>query len=248
MSIKCSHCQAMNPEDSMYCSTCGWQLMPPPDDALEAHPAQAAASIPQTGHEPDQTEEEISAAEAMDGVPSPEQSHPIEQEALPQPAGTAPHGHPLPTATVQARQHRNPPGQEPFITDGQVVVGERTYLLADIASVSVARESAHRLSSILLALFGTAILVVGLGVLQREGFTPPPLLGILLSLAGFVLAAIGFLLTVTARTHYALRLETDTGAEDAVVSTDRSLIRSMADALQQARQQEHRQGTRQPPG
>jgi hypothetical protein len=100
----------------------------------------------------------------------------------------------------------------------------------------------------LLALFGTAILVIGLGVLQREGITPPPLFGILLSLAGFVLAAIGVLLTVTARTHYALRLETDAGTEDVAVSTDRSLTRSMADAVEQALQQELRQGPSQNPG
>jgi hypothetical protein len=159
-----------------------------------------------------------------------------------------PHGHPAPTETVQAQQHRALAGQELSITDGKVVLGERIYLLADILSASVAKESAHRLSSILLALFGIAILVVGLGILQRDGVTPPSLFGILLSLAGFVLAAIGLLLTVTARTHYALRLETDAGTEEVALSTDRSLIRSMAEAIHQALKEEHRQGPSQNPG
>jgi hypothetical protein len=37
MGIQCSHCEAMNPEDSMFCRECGWQIMlPEAEQEIEA--------------------------------------------------------------------------------------------------------------------------------------------------------------------------------------------------------------------
>jgi hypothetical protein len=90
-------------------------------------------------------------------------------------------------------------------------------------------EPASRLPSMVLAVFGLLIAAVGVGILPRE-----LLFGILLGIGGLLLAAIGVLLSVTAQKQYTLRLETDAGTEDALVSPDESLVSATVDALRQA--------------
>ena len=214
MTIRCSHCGAENLDDSLYCAKCGWQLLPPENDWLERRATVAPPAKPKEEQGPGPQDVVIPAADAAESAPKP--TLPIEPKTMQEPAP--------PTPEVPS-----PPEPELTIVDGTAVLDDRTYDLSDILSVSMETERANRLPSMLLAIFGIVILAVGLGILPRE-----LLLGILLGLGGFVLAALGVLLTVTARTQHVLCLETKTGTEEALVSSDAELVRTMVDRLQLA--------------
>jgi hypothetical protein len=214
MTIRCSHCRAENPDDSLYCAKCGWQLLPPENDWLESRATVAPPAGSKENQEPESQEVLIPAGDVVE--PALEPTLPIEPEAIREPAPPTPDVPP-------------PPEPELTIVDGAAVFGERTYPLSEILSVSTSTDRANRLPSMLLAIFGIVILAVGLGILPRE-----LILGILLGFGGFVIAALGVLLTVTARTQHILCLETKTGTEEALVSSDGALVNSMADRLQMA--------------
>jgi hypothetical protein len=139
--------------------------------------------------------------------------------------------------------------EEIFYTDGQDIVvtlstlqvRDRFYSLKSIRKHSMAILQPARLPGIILFITGVALALCGManafpvdwayqtGIFERGTDT-----NAVAQWAGTALTVLGLVLTVVLRERYAVRISTEDGEQDAVVSTRREYIREILDALNRA--------------
>jgi hypothetical protein len=252
MQVQCPNCGQSNPAESVFCGSCGATLAGA-DVGQAASPAVNAGEggDPATQEGPEAGEFPVGeGGEAMapedeyawepsgwEGEYDPGPAGPEEASAQ-QPPGLegAIVQEPKPPPEVADRADVTPSKEVLYYSDDMAVVateravlGGETYLLADILSVSMAVKSTNRVPSALVALLGAGITLFAL-----IGARGDPLLGIILTVGGLALLAVGLLLTITARARYVVRLETGQGEVDALASPDRYRVERIVRAVERA--------------
>ena len=128
-------------------------------------------------------------------------------------------------------------GQEIVITSSTLQVGDKSYSLKAIKESSLATVPPERGAGLLVFLTGVLVALFGMadGVPSDLAQTVETSRGIDLNEAaqwtGLAFTLLGLVLTVMLRDKYAVRISTDEGVLDAVVSTRREYIREILDAL-----------------
>lgn len=245
--IECTNCGTQNPADSSFCSSCGLPLARAASGIDAEHPAagplssavQAAPPSEPAAHREEATpreqppdgsegqdrsaEGDVSPEPVVVPVPAsadtPEVAPPLVAEA------EVPISEPAPSAE-QAIYHADAVAR---VTGDRAELGSKIYAIDDIRSVAMETRPANRIFSVLLAVVGAAVIIVSLlDVLQD------PRLALLFTVGGLILLGIGIFLAATARTTYALRIQSATGTADALLSPDRSQAVAIVDALEKA--------------
>jgi hypothetical protein len=138
--------------------------------------------------------------------------------------------------------------EEIFYTDGQDIVvtlstlqvRDRFYSLKNIKKHSLAILQPARLPGVVLFIIGLAMALCGMmdafspNSLQQAGLVSVADTNHAAQWTGTALTIGGLLLTVLLREKYAVRIATEDGEQDAVVSTRREYIREIIDALNRA--------------
>ena len=139
--------------------------------------------------------------------------------------------------------------EEIFYTDGQDIVvtlstlqvKDRFYSLKNIKKHSMAILQPARLPGIILFITGVALALCGMANAfpvdwaARTGlFAVGTDTNAITQWTGTALTVLGLILTVVLRERYAIRIATEEGEQDAVVSTRREYIREILDALNRA--------------
>ena len=210
MDVQCSQCDKPNPADSTFCGFCGAPLAP------EGIPAEATTT------------------ELLQSRPSAESEVP--QEAAPE---ASPGARREPTPETVRPQVSEPPraqddltyyeDEEVAISPGVAILGDRTYSLSDVASVSLEYKPASRMPSLLLAAFGALVAVTALADVWGD-----PVMGIVVTACGLALLGLGTLLAATAQPRYIVRVNTAAGEEDALVSPNQERVERIAQAIRKA--------------
>jgi hypothetical protein len=229
----------MNAADDMFCGECGWQLMHP-DTKSEVEKA-IVTTRPEKKGKPAHAKVRPEG-EPAGGEPEPEPGPAGSEEDLePEPAVTraAPEAgpetadagqdvlsEPVPWALSVAPKTLYEEGAGYSITESAAIVGERIYAWADINAVSMEASPASRLPSLFLAAFGSIILVLAATSYRRDAE-----LGLILGVGGLLVLAIGAVLVVTARDQYTVCVQTASGAEAALVSTDSEQVERVVQAV-----------------
>lgn len=252
MQVHCPNCGQPNPPEGAFCGNCGAPLAqadgrqaaspagtvgegggaatqegPEPGVFLAGGGGEAAAPQDEYAREPSAPEGEVAPEPAGTEEPSAQQP-PGPEEAMVQ--------EPEPPLEAADRAEGAPSREVLYYSDDMAVVareravlGGETYLLADILSVSMDVKSATRLPSVLVALLGAGVTLFALIWVQGD-----PLLGMILTVGGLALLAVGILLTITARARYVVRIETDQGEVEALASPDRYRVERIVRALEHA--------------
>lgn len=138
--------------------------------------------------------------------------------------------------------------EEIFYTDGQDIVvtlstlqvKDRFYSLKNIRKHSMAILQPVRLPGIIMFIVGVAVALCGMAgafpsdLLQNLGMATDIDTNYVAQWTGTGLTVLGLVFTVMLREKYAIRIATDEGEQDAVVSTRREYIREILDALNRA--------------
>ncbi len=139
--------------------------------------------------------------------------------------------------------------EEIFYTDGQDIVvtlstlqvRDRFYSLKNIKRHSMAILQPARLPGVILFITGVALALCGMAnafpanwAAQTGYFAAGTDTNAMVQWSGTALTVVGLLLTVMLRERYAVRIATEEGEQDAVVSTRREYIREILDALNRA--------------
>ena len=210
MEVQCSQCDKPNPADSTFCGYCGAPLTP------EGTSAEAAtAESVQSPHSVEVEEPQEAAAEASPGA-TPE---PAPEIVLPQVS------EPPPTQNDLTYFE----DEEVSISPEIAILGDRTYSLNDIASVSMEHKPAGRMPSLLLAVFGALVAVTALADVWGD-----PVMGIVVTACGLALLGLGMLLAATAQPRYIVRVSTASGEEDALVSPNQERVERIVEAIRKA--------------
>jgi hypothetical protein len=139
--------------------------------------------------------------------------------------------------------------EEIFYTDGQDIVvtlstlqvRDRFYRLKSIKKHSMAILQPARLPGIILFITGIALALCGMAnafpvewAVNSGVFAEGTDTNAVAQWSGTALTVIGLILTIILRERYAIRISTEEGEQDAVVSTRREYIREILDALNRA--------------
>jgi hypothetical protein len=138
--------------------------------------------------------------------------------------------------------------EEIFYTDGQDIVvtlstlqvRDRFYSLKNIKKHSMAILQPVRLPGIIMFITGVAVALCGMAnafpidMLEKAGLPWSVDTNYVMQWTGTGLTVLGLVFTVMLRERYAIRLATDEGEQDAVISTKREYIREILDALNRA--------------
>jgi len=139
--------------------------------------------------------------------------------------------------------------EEIFYTDGQDIVvtlstlqvRDRFYRLKSIKKHSMAILQPARLPGIILFITGIALALCGMAnafpkewAVNSGVFAAGTDTNAVAQWSGTALTVIGLILTIILRERYAIRISTEEGEQDAVVSTRREYIREILDALNRA--------------
>jgi hypothetical protein len=139
--------------------------------------------------------------------------------------------------------------EEIFYTDGQDIVvtlstlqvRDRFYSLKSIKKHSMAILQPARLPGIILFITGVAMALCGMAnafpvewAANSGVFAEGTDTNAVAQWTGTGLTVIGLILTIVLRERYAIRISTEEGEQDAVVSTRREYIREILDALNRA--------------
>ena len=96
-----------------------------------------------------------------------------------------------------------------FIVDGQ------TYAMSNVTSVKTKLEKAKRIPGILITLFGVGVVGVN-------------------SMVGGVMIVVGIVVLILAKNKYSVALNTSSGENQALTSTDKNYIEEIVSALNDA--------------
>jgi hypothetical protein len=139
--------------------------------------------------------------------------------------------------------------EEIFYTDGQDIVvtlstlqvRDRFYRLKSIKKHSMAILQPARLPGIILFITGIALALCGMAnafpvewAVNSGLFAEGTDTNAVAQWSGTALTVIGLILTIILRERYAIRISTEEGEQDAVISTRREYIREILDALNRA--------------
>jgi hypothetical protein len=139
--------------------------------------------------------------------------------------------------------------EEIFYTDGQDIVvtlstlqvRDRFYRLKSIKKHSMAILQPARLPGIILFITGIALALCGMAnafpvewAVNSGFFAEGTDTNAVAQWSGTALTVIGLILTIILRERYAIRISTEEGEQDAVISTRREYIREILDALNRA--------------
>jgi hypothetical protein len=119
--------------------------------------------------------------------------------------------------------------EEVTISPGVATLGDRTYALNDVVSVSMEHKPANRMPSLLLAVFGALVAVTALADVWGD-----PVMGIVVTACGLALLGLGTLLAATAQPRHIVRVDTASGEEEALVSPDKERVERVVGAIRQA--------------
>jgi len=128
-------------------------------------------------------------------------------------------------------------GQDIVITSSVLQVGERLYNLKDIRGRSLAIVQPARTPGIIVFLTGVVLSLFGMadgfpaelarGVMDSKGLD----INLAAQWTGMVFTFLGLVASVLLREKYAVRIATEDGAHDAVVSAHKEYINEILDAL-----------------
>lgn len=138
--------------------------------------------------------------------------------------------------------------EEIFYTDGQDIVvtlstlqvRDRFYSLRSIRKHSMAILQPARLPGVIMFIVGVAVALCGMAgafpvdLVERTGFASGVDTNQVAQWTGTGLTVLGLVISVMLRERYAIRIATDEGEQDAVISTKREYIREILDALNRA--------------
>jgi hypothetical protein len=113
------------------------------------------------------------------------------------------------------------------VTTTRVIIGSRTYTLANISSVSMWQQTPSRLPGVLFAAVGTLALIYAVSLdvpLTQNGWLA---LGVLLVVVGVVLVALP-------KPKYIVRISSSSGEVNALISPDQNYIVRVVDAINKA--------------
>lgn len=139
--------------------------------------------------------------------------------------------------------------EEIFYTDGQDVVvtlstlqvKDRFYLLKNVKKHSMAILQPARIPGLIMFVLGVALTIVGMansipadvvGAININGKMTDA--NTIAQWGGIGVTILGLVFTILLRERYAVRIATEEGEKDAVVSTHREYIREIIDALNRA--------------
>jgi hypothetical protein len=137
---------------------------------------------------------------------------------------------PMPEALPSPAKPSDQYGPGVSITSSGAVLGKRTYAWGEIVSVSMESSPANRVPSLLLAAVGAIILALAV-----VGLRSNLQLGVILIAGGLLLLGIGAVLAATARQEYMVCVQTLSGVEAALVSTDRERVERIVQAMHRGR-------------
>jgi len=125
-------------------------------------------------------------------------------------------------------------GKGVLVTNTRLLIGSRTYAMAHITSVGMSRIPADRTAGYLLIVAGIVLMAIGFGValLLRGNVAPVSIatglvLGLLVSVAGIVLA-------VLATQAFMARIESSSGEVETIINPDVVFIQSIGRAVSAA--------------
>lgn len=225
MIYECDECCAALPADVTACPRCGeaFDEPVPPDATLPrrgfsaagspptiilGNPLTAAAPSPGGGgrHAPEYADARYAGGQSADARPAP-------------PRGAAFHFSPAPApAAVVFFQ-----SADVSITLTHAALGGRTYAMANVASVSMARVPPDRSAAYALAVLG----VILLGVAAYVASAPA-------ALAGAALLALTGVVAARQKAQYLVRIGTDSAKLNVLCSRDSAYVRKIVDAISQA--------------
>ena len=131
-------------------------------------------------------------------------------------------------------------GQDIVVTLSTLQVRDRFYSLRNIKKHSMAILQPARLPGIIMFVIGVAVALCGMAdafppdLLDTLGVSANSNTNTIAQWSGTGLTVAGLLFTVLLRERYAVRISTEEGDQDAVVSTRREYIREILDALNRA--------------
>ena len=132
-------------------------------------------------------------------------------------------------------------GQDIVVTLSTLQVRDRFYSLKNIKKHSMAILQPARLPGIILFITGVALALCGMANAfpmewaSRLGiFAEGTDTNAVAQWTGTALTVLGLILTIMLRERYAVRISTEEGEQDAVISTRREYIREILDALNRA--------------
>jgi hypothetical protein len=109
------------------------------------------------------------------------------------------------------------------VTSSRLIIGQTTYAMLNITSVSCAADPPSRIGPLFFGIFGALLFFAGLSGKVTQ-----------LALVGFSLLAIGGLWWKLQKTHYFLKVASASGEAKAVTSTDKQRVDRIVQAVNEA--------------
>jgi hypothetical protein len=109
------------------------------------------------------------------------------------------------------------------VTNSRLIIGQTTYAMLNITSVSRASQPPSRLGPLLFLIFGSLFVIAGFGGTQHGG-----------AFLGVLLLAIGGLWWMMQKTKYHLRISSASGEANAVTDTDQQRVDNIVQAVNEA--------------
>lgn len=109
------------------------------------------------------------------------------------------------------------------VTSSRLIIGQTTYAMLNITSVSCAVEPPSRVGPLFFLIFGALFFFVGLSGTAHQ-----------MAVFGFFLLAIGGLWWKVQKTHYYLKVASASGEAKAVTSIDKQRVDRIVQAVNEA--------------
>lgn len=111
-----------------------------------------------------------------------------------------------------------------LITNARVVLGGKTYSMANVTSVAIGTAPANNKPAIAVLVVGALMAACSMGSSQ----------GIVGVIFGLILAGVGIYLLTQAKPNYVVRLGSSSGESDGLISRDRGYIEKIVKAINDA--------------
>ncbi len=112
-----------------------------------------------------------------------------------------------------------------IVTNARVVIDAKTYAMANITSVVMGEARANRSPGTIIFLVGMLIAVVG---------TQVGSIGLVLVFFGILILLLGIVAAIRAKPKYVVIIESASGETNALVSTNRTWIQKIVNAINEA--------------
>lgn len=111
------------------------------------------------------------------------------------------------------------------VTDTRVRIGNTTYSMANITSVSITRSPPNRAPGIVIAFLGIVVIAISLFYMDDPSY------GIYIGAGMFI---VGLIIAALAKGDYYMRIGSASGESNALQSTERGSIEPVVEAIEKA--------------